>query len=126
MTDQLFTEPMPAVQPLPPNQDTVMRLLNRHLPQGITGDEAGAAVHAQRGKHPADERCVFCGQDGKQVLRALARKGLATGRRDGYWTPPGPTAKREHERALADAQADQAAPEARPSSIAEDGFPVGF
>ena len=129
---ELFTEPMPAPDPLPRNQVAVMRLLLRNLPQGITAAEAGAAVHAVRGKHTADETCVFCAKDGAKVLRALARKGLATGRRDGWWTPPGPKAKRAHEVARLEQERAEAplSPSAQARScsgpVDDHGFPKGF
>lgn len=91
MTDELFTEPMPTAEPLPPRQDTAMRLVIRHQPDGVTADEVGARVHEDRGKHPADQRCEWCGRDGAAVLNALIRKKLVTRRRaTGLYTLPGP------------------------------------
>jgi hypothetical protein len=34
-------------------------------------DEAGAVVHAKRGKHDLYERCGFCQEDGAEVLDSL-------------------------------------------------------
>lgn len=112
----LFTEPMPAAQPLPHRQDLVLRAVIRL--NGLTEDEAGALLHEDRPRthrywHSADERCLYCGRDGRSVLKALRSKRggpLVTRRRDGSWTLPGDDARREHERARVNAGRPQASP----------------
>lgn len=56
-------------------QRAVMRVLRRV--ETLTDDEAGAIAHAGRSRHTADERCGFCGVDGRLILRSLATRGLA-------------------------------------------------
>lgn len=43
----------------------------REQGQKLTADEAGALVHAARGKHDVDERCQWCQEDGTQALITL-------------------------------------------------------
>ena len=57
-----------------PRQDAVLQLLAQHA-DGISLDEAGAAAHASAGKHPIDELCAYCSIDGRDIMRALERKG---------------------------------------------------
>lgn len=40
----------------------------------LTDDEAGAIIHAKRGKHGSDARCDFCGQDGREALARLRER----------------------------------------------------
>jgi hypothetical protein len=57
---------------------------------GLTADEAGALLCERRGHHPADSRCRFCVQNGRQVLGSLRAKGLLTRKRgSGLWVPKG-------------------------------------
>lgn len=121
---ELFTEPMPAAQPLPKRQDLVLRAVIRM--NGLTEDEAGQLLHGDNGKHSAEETCRWCGMDGRGVLRALQQKKLVTRRRDGHWTLPGDQAKREHERARAVAVAKTAPPARSWSRNAEDTEWGGF
>lgn len=43
----------------------------REQGQKLTADEAGALLHERRGKHPRDQRCHFCSQDGTAALITL-------------------------------------------------------
>lgn len=56
-------------------QDAVLALLARS-PDGIEASEAGATAHAHTRRHSADERCKWCGVDGRAVLKELAKRGL--------------------------------------------------
>lgn len=58
-----------------PRQETVLQLLAEHPEDGCSLDEIGAAIHAARGKHTVDEVCKWCGPDGRDIMRALERKG---------------------------------------------------
>lgn len=52
----------------------VQRLLaakERELDGPLTADEAGALIHAQRGKHDAEARCAYCAVDGADALARL-------------------------------------------------------
>lgn len=42
----------------------------------INRAEAGAVVHALRGKHDFDQICPWCGVDGDPVLESLRARGL--------------------------------------------------
>jgi hypothetical protein len=59
---------------LGPVQRECMRAL-REL-GSLARDEAGALAHEHRGKHHRDDRCVFCGPDGADILKTLARRCL--------------------------------------------------
>lgn len=64
----------PDDQELGPVQRECMRTLRE---QGsLHRDEAGAISHDHRGKHGRGDRCLYCGPDGAEILRALARRGL--------------------------------------------------
>lgn len=66
------------------NQQQVYTALRQR--KGITADEAGAIVHADRGRHPEDRRCNYCAEAGKGVLRSLRAHGLVVHRRSlGEW-----------------------------------------
>jgi hypothetical protein len=56
-------------------QEAVLGALNAH--QSLYADEAGAIIHEQRGRHDRDERCEWCGGDGRRVLDSLEARGLA-------------------------------------------------
>jgi hypothetical protein len=62
----------------------------RESPGGATADEIGAQRHADRGLHPADERCRFCGETGDGILRSKALAPLVIRRRGGMWQPRDP------------------------------------
>jgi hypothetical protein len=57
------------------NQQRVLKALEHF--GTLWTDEAGALIHALRGKHSADDRCQFCAIDGRTVLGSLIRLGLA-------------------------------------------------
>lgn len=55
--------------------------------EGLHADELGALLCERNGRHPAGTRCVYDGQNGNQILRALRAKGLAGYRRGRGQTP---------------------------------------
>lgn len=55
----------------------------------IPSDELGAHMHERRGKHPADQRCEWCGTEGKGIGGELRKKGLVKHRREEGWYVPG-------------------------------------
>jgi hypothetical protein len=62
-------------------QQAVWELVQRH-PDGVSAEEAGAVYHSMRQRpHDVDARCDYCGRDGRSILEALAKKGLARRRR---------------------------------------------
>jgi hypothetical protein len=76
-------------KPLTDRQQLVWNLV-RHAYDGVSADEAGAAVHAFNGKHDADDRCEWCATTGKSVLRSVPLRKLAIRRKDGRWRPRDP------------------------------------
>lgn len=63
----------------------------RAADRGVDADEIGAALHQIRGKHHADARCRFCGDEGRAVLTSVALKPLVTRKRaTGRWHPRNP------------------------------------
>lgn len=69
--------------------------LVRETAGGITADELGAQLHADRGKHHPDSRCQWCTEEGMGVLGSKAVGPLVIRRRgsgrfeprDGSGTP---------------------------------------
>jgi hypothetical protein len=84
----------PAPPPeLHPRQQLVMDALKAAGHEGIRADEAGAHIHARRGKHGLDQRCDWCAREGREVLRRLKELGKARLDRHGNWRAadaPGP------------------------------------
>jgi hypothetical protein len=77
MTEQinlLGDHAQPIDEQLGPVQRECMRAL-REL-RSLARDEAGAIAHEHRRKHERSDRCMFCGPDGADILKALARRGL--------------------------------------------------
>jgi len=80
------TEPLfdlrPQPRPLTDRQHWIYGLIIAAGNEGLTGDELGALMHEQHGKHPAGERCAFCAQDGLRALReaAIAERCMKRGR----------------------------------------------
>jgi hypothetical protein len=72
-------------QPCDLDLGTAQRAVLRELRRlgTITRPEAGAVVHAGRGKHAAGDTCVFCPGHGALVLESLIRRGLAEAGPDG-------------------------------------------
>jgi len=74
-------------------QRLILDALRQAGAAGLHADECGALAHSRaegRSRHGAEERCLYCGQRGMQLLRALRSKGLARYRRGsaqapGYW-----------------------------------------
>jgi hypothetical protein len=60
----------PADVELGRSQRAILRVL-REQENGLWDDEAGAVIHASRGKHDLDERCGWCQEDGAAVLDRL-------------------------------------------------------
>lgn len=59
-----------------------LRLLadaERQLSSPLTFQEAGGILHEHRGRHPRDESCEFCVQDGFDALTRLRAKTAAPG-----------------------------------------------
>ena len=72
---------------LGPRQSIVIEAIRE---QGyLTDDEAGALVHAHKGKHSDELRCSYCTLDGKAVLVSLRKRKLVVRRHSGEWTLPG-------------------------------------
>lgn len=77
---------------LTPRQQLAYNLV-RAAERGVDTDEVGALLHERKGKHPADARCRFCGDEGRAVLTSVALKPLVTRRRaTGRWHPRSPAA----------------------------------
>lgn len=72
-------------KPLTERQQFTLDLVTAAGRQGLNSDDVGAAWCAHRGKHDTDERCQWCGVAGREVLRALRRRGLVRSRRTGEW-----------------------------------------
>jgi hypothetical protein len=77
-------------KPLTRDQQTAWDMVSETV-GGVTADEVGALLHsrlATRWAHPADQRCVYCGTRGNQVLRSVALRPLVVRRRvSGKWEP---------------------------------------
>lgn len=74
-------------RPLKPAQQVAYNLV-RDTPGGVTADEVGAALHERlttRWQHPADQRCLYCGDRGKQVLGSKAVGPLVIRRKGGKY-----------------------------------------
>lgn len=72
----LEVEPLPR---LTAQQQLALERLRQAGADGLSADEVGALAHSvmeSRWRHPEGERCVYCGQRGLQLLRALRAKGL--------------------------------------------------
>lgn len=91
--DLLTGKPAVApVRPLTERQQTVLDLVTEAGIDGIRATQVGLALHVAAGKHPPDDPCQWCGEDGKSVLRALQKRRLVVRRRTGRWTVPKPKA----------------------------------
>lgn len=57
-------------------------------PGGVTSDELGAHMHADRGRHGEDDRCQWCAPDGASALQEKAlRQRLIRRKVSGRWEP---------------------------------------
>jgi hypothetical protein len=72
----LGTADQPTDLELGVTQRAVMRVLRR-LGE-LSRDEVGAIVHAGRGKHSVDDRCMWCGVDADGVIESLEHRSLVT------------------------------------------------
>jgi len=66
-----------APRPLTSRQAFVWHLVCG-IAEGITAEQVGAALHAQKGTHPVGEPCIYCGRDGRAVLTSKAVAPLVT------------------------------------------------
>ena len=91
MSEQLALIAQPPAPPkLTPRQQRALELVTQAGADGIHADELGAALHAEYRKHTVEARCMWCGQTGQSILKALKAKGLVRYRRGnaqraGYW-----------------------------------------
>lgn len=108
VTDQLAIVDLQAEVKLTERQQRVLDLVKTAGPDGVHADEVGALLHEQKRnelyRHGRDERCQFCGHDGKALLEALKAKGLVRYRRakegvPGAWLPAGKV-ERPHPRGM--------------------------
>lgn len=80
-------------RPLTVKQGRVLDLV-KYAPGGLTAEQVGAQLHADRGRHSADRRCDWCSSEATGVLRSKGLRGLVIRRRTGRWeardgsTPP--------------------------------------
>lgn len=72
-------------KPLTERQQFVLELVQHAGSEGLAADEVGARLCARRGKHDVDDRCQWCPTSGREVLKALRRRGLVKSRRNGSW-----------------------------------------
>lgn len=82
--EQLELLPETKVVQLTDRQQLVHQAVQHAGPDGLDADQAGALAHGLkegRWAHGPDDRCQFCGSDGRQILEALATKGLVRYRR---------------------------------------------
>lgn len=92
MTDQLTLEGKvedPAVK-ISDRQRFALDVITELGP--IPNDELGAHMHERRGKHPADQRCQWCAQEGKGIGGELRKKKLVKQRRAEGWVVVGAAA----------------------------------
>jgi hypothetical protein len=84
----LFTagKPIAPLRNLTERQERIFRLVCES-PAGLEPIELGALMHAQSGRHPADEFCRWCGQDGARALRETAIKQRVVRRSTGIYEP---------------------------------------
>lgn len=73
------------VQPEPPKltdrQQQIFDAVVRAGVDGLLAEEAGAIDCERRGRHTRDERCMWDGANGKELLEALKAKELVRYRR---------------------------------------------
>lgn len=74
--DQLdvFGGAVPAEQLALTGHLAALAQAERELGGRLTADEAGAIIHERRGRHTRDDRCTFCGEDGREALIRLRAK----------------------------------------------------
>lgn len=89
MSEQLALIDMPATLRLSERQQTILDAIHAAGPDGLDTDHVGALLHHRTGKHGPEQRCRWCGRDGKHILAGELRpKGLVRYRR-GTATMPG-------------------------------------
>jgi hypothetical protein len=88
------------IDPDPPalteRQQYVLEAIARAGEEGLYTEEVGALLHARNRRHGEDERCDYCGRDGRGVAEELKRKGRVAQRaRPTRWVVAGtPRVKR--------------------------------
>lgn len=80
----------PPAKPLTERQQQVLDLVEASGTEGVQPGEVGSLLHELRGRHPREQRCGYCPDDGKQALRALQKQKWVVRRRSGRWTVPKP------------------------------------
>jgi len=81
MTQPLQLFDLPPVTQLTDRQQTALTAIRAAGWDGLHTDEVGACVHAWQGRHPADERCEWCGSVGRELGTSLRDKELVKQRR---------------------------------------------
>lgn len=79
-------KPVAPLRDLTKRQATIYRLLCQSE-SGLEPIELGQLMHAQSGRHSADEFCDFCGQDAARALREKAIKQRVIRRVTGVYEP---------------------------------------
>lgn len=72
-------KPAPKVRPLSDRQEAVLVAVAHAGHDGLSTDECGAIAHGLkegRWAHGPDDRCLYCGRDGRAILLALHARGL--------------------------------------------------
>lgn len=80
MTDQLPLLVVETSPKLAARQQAVHAALQAAGADGLESSEAGAIAHElkeTKWAHSRDDRCVYCGKDGRAILLRLAELGLA-------------------------------------------------
>lgn len=86
-------EPLfPAGKPVTPPRNLTERqaaifALICAQPSGVEPIELGALLHSQAGRHPADEFCEWCSQDGARAIREKAIRTRLIRRAEGIYEP---------------------------------------
>ena len=79
-------KPVTPLRNLTERQATIFALLCAQ-PSGIEPIELGALMHAQSGRHSAEEFCEWCGRDAARALRESAIKQRVVRRSTGIYEP---------------------------------------
>lgn len=85
----LFPVPTADYSALTDRQRFVYDLLCAHPLDGLEADEVGAALCERAGRHDRGSRCDWDAVNGRSVLRALRKKGMAKKPRAKGWVPLG-------------------------------------
>jgi hypothetical protein len=66
-------------------QERALEIIRAAGRDGIPSDEFGQQIHAWQGKHDLETLCEWCPTSGRELGKALRKKGLVKSRRDGHW-----------------------------------------